>query len=79
LGFNSYLCGENLKTRIVMFIEVSSNSEKRIINACEIVSVRQDKGKRVIRFTSPVIGVNTELTVDQSYDELLSLLVGAKE
>ena len=62
-----------------MFIEVSSNSEKRIINACEIVSVRQDEVKCVIRFTSPVIGVNTELTVDQSYDELLSLLVGAKE
>ena len=62
-----------------MFIEVSSNSEKRIINAREIVSVRQDEGKCVIRFTSPVIGVNTELTVDQSYDELLSLLVGVKE
>lgn len=62
-----------------MFIEVSSNSEKRIINACEIVSVRQDEGKCVIRFTSPVIGVNTELTVDQSYEELLGLLVGVKE
>ena len=62
-----------------MFIEVSSNSEKRIINAREIVSVRQDEGKCVIRFTSPVIGINTELTVDQSYDELLSLLVRVKE
>ena len=62
-----------------MFIEVSSNSEKRIINAREIVSVRQDEGKCVIRFTSPVIGINTELTVDQPYDYLLSLLVGVKE
>jgi hypothetical protein len=62
-----------------MFIEVSSNSEKRIINACEIVSVRQDEGKCVIRFSEPVYGVNKDLTVDQSYDELLSILVGVKE
>lgn len=62
-----------------MFIEVSSNSEKRIINAREIVSVRQSNGKCIIRFTSSVIGANNELTVDQSYDYLLSLLVGVKE
>ena len=62
-----------------MFIEVSSNSVKRIVNASEIVSVRQENGKCIIRFASPIIGVNTELTVDQSYDELLSLLVGVKE
>ena len=63
-----------------MFIEVSSNSEKRIINACEIVFIERSSNGSMIRFAH-LVGNNGKMamSVDQPYDYLLSLLVGVKE
>jgi hypothetical protein len=63
-----------------MFIEVSSNSVKRIINACEIVFIERSNNGSMIHFAH-LVGNNGKMTmsVDQCYDELLSLLVGVKE
>lgn len=61
-----------------MFIEVSSNSEKRIINAREIVSIREENGVCTLRFAHQVIGISNEMSVDQSYEDLLRI-VGVKE
>ena len=61
-----------------MFIEVSSNSEKFIVNTSEIVSIYVSNESTIIEFTHIVNGTSTKLFVDQSYDELLRL-VGVKE
>lgn len=62
-----------------MFIEVSSNSEKRIINAREIVLIERSNNGSLIRFAH-LIGNNGKnaLNVDQSYEELHAMLVGSK-
>lgn len=62
-----------------MFIEVSSNSEKFIINTREIVSIRIGDNCRIIEFAHAVNCKSTRLLVDESYEYLLSLLVGVKE
>ena len=62
-----------------MFIEVSSTSEKIIVNTSEIVSVRVGDESTIIEFAHIVYGISTKLFVDQSYEELLGLLVGVKE
>lgn len=62
-----------------MFIEVSSNSEKRIINACEIVSVTKDGEGSFIVLAHPDANKQVAYRVDQSYEDLLSFLIGVKE
>lgn len=60
-----------------MFIEVSSNSEKRIINTREIVYIDKSDNGCVIHFAH-IVGNNGKVTmgVDQSYEELHAMLVG---
>lgn len=57
-----------------MFIEVSSNSEKFIVNTSEIVSIHVLNESTTIEFAHIVNGATTRLFVDQSYDELLRLV-----
>ena len=62
-----------------MFIEVSSNSEKYLVNIREIVFIDKSDDGCVIHFAH-IVGSNGKITmgVDQSYEELRDILVGSK-
>lgn len=62
-----------------MFIEVSSNSEKYLVNTREIVYIDKSDNGCVIHFAH-IVGNNGKVTmgVDQSYEELRDILVGSK-